>query len=119
MKIQRFISSAVAADGGTIVCRVALADGSEVDVGLDCRIPRPKKDRVLFIGGYPTLPSARLLARGSQEEKTIIEAVQIYLDEHCGFLRREALADTNPAELREEDRSDAMAVDFMRAILDR
>lgn len=119
MKIQRFISGAVAGDGGTIVCRVALADGGEVELGLDGRIPKLKKDRVLFIGAYPTQSAARSLARGSDEEKEVIDAVQAYLDEHCSYARREALAETNPADLREEDRSDAMAVDFMRAILDR
>src|SRR5687767_10958849 len=99
MKIERFISSAIATDGGTIMCRVALADGSEVDLGLDCRIPKLKKDRLLFVGAYPTQLGSHLLARGSKEEKEVIDAVQAYLDAHCSFLRREALADANPAEM--------------------
>ncbi len=101
------------------MCRVALAGGSELDLGLDGRIPKLKKDRTLFLGAYPTKPGSRSLARGSCEEKEVIDAVQRYLDERCSFLRREALADTSPAELGDEDRSDAIAVDFMRAILDR
>lgn len=101
------------------MCRVALADGSELNLGLDGRIPRLKSDRVLFVGTYPTQPGCQLLLRGSREEREVIDAVQSYLDERCSFLRREALAGTNPAELREEDRSDAIAVDFMGAILDR
>jgi len=99
--------------------RVLLDDGSELDLGLDARIPKQKKDRVLFTGAYPGRPGSSLLARGSKEEAKIIDAVQTYLDENVGFLRREALAAANPAQLKEEDRSDAIAVDFMTAILDR
>lgn len=83
MKIARFVLGAVAADGGTVVCRVALDDGSEMDLGVDARIPKQKKDRLVFVGaGYPTLPGARLLARWSHEESTIIEAVRTYADSH-------------------------------------
>ena len=101
------------------MCRVALADGSEADIGLDGRIPKVKKDRVLFVGPYPTKPASRSFPRGSAAEQEVIDAVQHYLDEHCGFLRREALAASNLATVREEDRSDAIAVFFMAAISDR
>ncbi len=84
IKIARFLSGAVAADGGTVTCRVVLADGSELDLGVDGRIPKQKKDRVLFIGaGYPTLPNARVISRGSKEENEVIDAVQAYVHEHA------------------------------------
>jgi len=35
MKIERFLSGAVAGDGGTISCRAVLHDGTVVDLGLD------------------------------------------------------------------------------------
>lgn len=119
MKIEHFISSAVAADGGTTVCRMRLSGGQEVWVGVDARIPKRKEDRLLFLGSYPTAPGSQILARGSVEEAELIYAVQDYLDARCGFLRREALANANLADLPEEDYSDAIAVDFMRIILDR
>jgi hypothetical protein len=79
MKISRFLMGAAAADGGTVVCRVALADGRELDVGVDGRIPKQKKDRVLFVGaGYPALPGARFFARGSAEEAEVIDAVRAF-----------------------------------------
>ncbi|MGC4072347.1 MAG: hypothetical protein QM760_07500 [Nibricoccus sp.] len=79
MKIARFTSGAIAADGGTVACRVILDDGSELDLGVDGRIPKTKKDRVVFVGaGYPTLPGARSFARGSREEKEVVEAVRAF-----------------------------------------
>ncbi len=119
MNIHRFIWSAVASDGGTTVCRVALSDGCEVEIGVDARIPKRKEDRLLFLGPYPTDPASRILARGSGQEKEVIDAIQEYLDVRCGFLRREALAGANLVDLPEEDHSDAIAVDMMRIILDR
>jgi hypothetical protein len=83
MKITRFLYCAAAADGGTIACRVTLDDGRELDIGLDGRIPKTKKDRVLFVGaGYPTEPEARILARDSKEEEEAIQAIQTYAAEH-------------------------------------
>lgn len=94
MKISRFISGAVAADGGTVSCRVVLEDGSQLDVGVDGRIPKQKKDRVVFVGaGYPTLAGARMLTRGSKEEMEVSEAVGEYAaaspnDEAAAMLAR-------------------------------
>lgn len=119
MRIERFLSSMIVADGGTVVCRALLADGSELELGLDARIPKQKSERVVFTGAYPGMPESRLLTRGSEEEKEVIDAVQRYLDERVGFLRREALAATNSTDIPEADRSDAIAVDLFTAILDR
>jgi len=84
MKIQRFLDGAVAADGGTIACRAVLEDGTVLELGLDGRIPRTKKQRQVFVGaGYPTLPGVRILARQSREEE-LIGAVKEYLDRSCG-----------------------------------
>jgi hypothetical protein len=91
MKIERFIDGAVAADGGTISCRVQLADGAVTDLGLDARIPKKKSDRLVFIGaGYPTLPGARILSRGSSEEQDVVAAIQDYLDQWCRALTERA-----------------------------
>jgi len=49
MKIERFLDGAIAADGGTIACRVALDDGTVLDLGLDSRIPKKKAERLVFI----------------------------------------------------------------------
>lgn len=120
MKIERFIDGAVAADGGTIACRAALDDGTVLELGLDARIPKTKAQRQVFIGaGYPTLPGARLLERGSGEEHDVIAAIQDYLDRTCGFLRREALMEAAPSTLDERDCGDLMAVILMRAISER
>ena len=120
MKIERFIDGAMAADGGTIACRVALDDGTVLDLGLDSRIPKKKAERLVFIGaGYPTLPGARMLPRGSREEQDVVAAVQDYLDRTCGFLRREALSEADPSTLSESDCADLLAVTLMRGILDR
>ena|SRR5205809_7629684 len=120
MIIHRFIDGAVAGDGGTISCRVALYDGTVLELGLDSRIPKKKAERLIFIGaGYPTLPGARLLPRGSREEQDVVAAVQDYLDRTCGFLRREALSAVDPSTLSESDCADLMAVTLMRGILDR
>lgn len=120
MKIERFLGGAVAGDGGTITCQVELDNGTLLDLGLDARIPKKKQDRLLFVGaGYPSLPGARVLARGAREETEVIAAIQDYLDRHCGFLRREALAQADPDMLDDRDCADLMAVILMRAILDR
>lgn len=120
MKIVRFIDGATAGDGGTISCRVQLADGVIIDLGLDSRIPKKKSDRLVFIGaGYPTLPGARILPRGSSEEQDIIAAIQDYLERTCGFMRREALTEADPSKLSASDCADLMAVTLMREILDR
>jgi len=120
MKIERFIGGAVAGDGGTISCRVALRDGTILDLGLDSRIPKTKAERLVFIGaGYPSLPGARLLQRGSREEQDVVAAVQDYLDRNCGFLRRGALSEAEPSTLSETDCADLMAMILLKGILDR
>jgi hypothetical protein len=120
MKIERFVGGAVAGDGGTIACQVVLDDGTLLDVGLDSRIPKKKSERLVFVGaGYPTLPGARHLPRGSDEEREIVAAIQDYLDRTCGFIRREALTEATPSTLSERDYADFMAVALMSGILDR
>ena len=80
MKIRRFVDSAVAADGGTMVCRVLLEHGSVLACGLDCRIPRTKAERTIFVGaGYPTEPGARTLDRNSVEERQFIDELHDYV----------------------------------------
>lgn len=119
MKIERFLGGAVAADGGTISCRIMLHDGSELDLGLDCRIPTVRADRKIFIGaGYPTLPGARVLSRDTPEELEVINAIQDYLDRSCGFIR-EALMEASASTLNERDCADYMAIMLMQAILER
>jgi hypothetical protein len=99
MKMRRLFDSAVAADGGTMVCRVLLDDGTVLACGLDCRIPRTKAERTIFVGaGYPAEPGARTLIRGSVEE-------QQFIDELHNYVRRTP--------------SDAEAENFLRYILDR
>jgi hypothetical protein len=98
-QVMHIIDSAGAADGGTMVCRVLLEDGSVLCCGLDCRIPRAKTDRTIFIGaGYPTEPGARTLIRNSVEEHR-------FIDELHEYARRTP--------------SDAEANNFLRYILDR
>ena len=99
MKIKRFLSAAVAGDGGTIVCRAELGDGALLDVGLDARIPKTKAERRIFVGaGYPTEPGANILERGSTAESEFIAALQEFLN---------------------RDKSDEMALALMKAIQDR
>lgn len=119
MNIKRFIDLGIAADGGTIVCRVELSDGTEISIGLDGRIPKLKKDRILFLGTYPTAPGCRSFPQGSMEEADLIASIERYLDTHCGLLQREALAEALPTDMTEPELSDWVAVAFMRAIMDR
>ena len=99
MKIRRFLESAIASDGGTMVCRVLLEDGSVLACGLDCRIPRTKAERTIFVGaGYPTEPGARALVRNGVEEQQFVGEVRDHV-------RRTP--------------SDAEADDFLRYVLDR
>jgi hypothetical protein len=91
----------ILADGGTTVSRAQLADGSEVWLGLDRRIPKLRKEHVLFVGAdYPTKPGARVLAKGSEEEAEVIAALQDYVARLPG-------------------REDSAAVDFLEALHDR
>lgn len=120
MKISKFLGGAIAADGGTISCRAVIEDGAIVELGLDARIPKTKAEREIFIGaGYPDLPGASLLLRDSSEEYEVIEAISDYLDRNCGFLRREALAESSAKLISEKDQSDYMAIVLLKAILDR
>jgi hypothetical protein len=99
MKLQRFIDGAIAADGGTSSYRVALIDGSVLECGLDARIPKTKAQRVIFVGaGYPTLPGARTLSRGSTDEQEFVTSLREFIG-------------------RAPD--DKLAADFLDAILDR
>jgi hypothetical protein len=76
-----------------------LEDGSVLTCGLDCRIPRAKAERTIFMGaGYPTEPGARMLTRNSVEEQQFIDGLHDYVRH-------------NP--------SDAEAEHFLRSILDR
>jgi hypothetical protein len=78
MKIDRFVSGAIATDGGSISCRAILDDGGVLDLGLDARIPRSKSERLIFVGaGGPGV--ARTIARHSTEEDEIISALREYL----------------------------------------
>lgn len=99
MKMRQFIDSVIARDGGTMVGRVLLDDGTVLACGLDCRIPRTKAERTIFVGAsYPTDPGARSLIRDSVEERQFMN------------------------ELRDHVRltsSDADANNFLKYILDR
>ena len=98
MKI-RSIDGAVASDGGTFGCRAVLSDDSVLPCGLDARIGRTKKERLIFVGaGYPTLPNARILPRDSAEELEFIGALQ-------EFVNREP--------------SDEFAAAFLNTVMDR
>ncbi len=120
MEIRRFIDGAVAGDRGTINCRVELMDGSVIDLGLDCRIPKKKSERRIFSGGgYPTDTKARTLELGGEEEAKVIGAITSYLERTCGFLRRESLDEADPQSLCERDMADRMALLLLKAILDR
>jgi hypothetical protein len=80
MKVQRFVDCAVAADGGTMVCHVLLEDGSVLACGLDCRTPRTKAERTIFVGaGYPTERGVRTLIRNSVEERRFIDELHDYV----------------------------------------
>jgi hypothetical protein len=81
MKIQQFIDGAISADGGTISCRAVLDDGSILECGLDARIPKTKKQRLIFVGAsYPTLPGARVLPRDCLEEQELIAAIRVFAE---------------------------------------
>ena len=120
MKISKFLDGAIAADGGTVSCRVALEDGTILEIGLDARIPKTKSEREMFIGvGYPSMTGASSLPRDSLEEREVIDAIRDYVDRNCGFLRREALLETSTKLTSEKDQSDHMATVLLAAILDR
>jgi hypothetical protein len=80
MEFQRFISDAVASDGGTISCRALLGDGTHMDCGLDRRLCSNDTGQRIFVGaGHPAAAGARMLQRGSAEELAFINALRQYL----------------------------------------
>ena len=72
MRINRFLDCSQVLDGGTTFWRVRLADGSEVELGIEGAIEVPPAKRRIILGG-------RRLPVGSAEEKKVIDAVRLYL----------------------------------------
>jgi hypothetical protein len=119
MEIEKFLDCAYAPDGGSIQFRVLLKSGSEIILGIDGSIPKDKSDQRIVIEDPTGLAGMRTFPRDSEEDAEIVAAVDDLVKRNCGFLRMEALHEAEYNELNEIDAADKMAVDFLRALLER
>ncbi len=116
---MRILNYALALDGGTQVVDLEIRSGEQISIGLDGRMDSPGGGKQLFIGPSPESPEARMLPVGSAEEREVILLLEKWLEATQGFLRREALMDADPATLKDQDRLDRLALEFLLAIQNR
>ena len=112
----RILDYALALDGGTQVITLEYNDGEQINIGLDGRMESPLSGKQLFIGISPEGTETKLLEIGGSEELEIITLLESWLDQTQGFLRREALMESDPAALKDQDLLDRMGLEFLMMI---
>lgn len=112
----KILNYALALDGGTQIITLENKDGEQISIGLDGRMESPLSGRQLFIGNSPDGPETILLEIGGAEELEVIALLESWLDQTQGFLRREALMETDPASLKGQDILDRMGLQFLSEI---
>jgi hypothetical protein len=115
----KILDYALALDGGTQVITLENNDGEQINIGLDGRMDSPLSGKQLFIGNSPDGPETKLLEIGGAEELEVIALLESWLDQTQGFLRREALMDSDPASLKGQDILDRMGLQFLLKIKQR
>ena len=113
---MKILDYALALDGGTQVITLENNDGEQINIGLDGRMDSPLSGKQLFIGNSPDGPETILLAMGGTEELEVIALLESWLDQTQGFLRREALMESDPASLKGQDILDKMGLEFLLKI---
>lgn len=117
--MMRIVDYAVAIDGGTQVVVLETASGERVAIGLDGRMNSPNSGKQIFIGTAPDGPDARLLPIGGPEEREVISLLEKWVDETQGFIRREALVESEQSELKGQDLLDRLALQFLLEVRNR
>jgi hypothetical protein len=115
----KILDYALALDGGTQVITLENNDGEQINIGLDGRMDSPLSGKQLFIGNSPDGPETKLLEIGGAQELEVIALLESWLDQSQGFLRREALAESDPASLKGQDILDRMGLQFLLEIKQR
>ena len=110
---MKILNYALALDGGTQIITLEIKDGEQINIGLDGRMESPLSGRQLFIGNSPDGPETILLEIGGAEELEVIALLESWLDQTQGFLRREALMESDPDSLKGQDILDRMGLQFL------
>ena len=116
---MRIRDYALALDGGTQIVVLETASGKQVTIGLDGRIDSPNSGKQLFVGAAPDSPDVRLLPVGGAEEREVIALLEKWVDETQGFIRREALMESDESTLEGQDLLDRLALQFLLEIRNR
>jgi len=116
---MKILNYALALDGGTEVITLENNEGEQINIGLDGRMESPLSGKQLFIGTSPDGSETKLLQIGGAEELEIISLLEKWLDQTQGFLRREALMETDPASLKGQDILDRMSLEFLLKVKQR
>ena len=116
---MKILDYALALDGGTQVITLENSKGEQISIGLDGRMESPLSGKQIFVGNSPDRPATKLLEIGGVEELEIISLLGKWLDHAQGFLRREALMESDPASLKGQDIPDRMAIELLLKIKQR
>lgn len=116
---MKILDYALALDGGTQVITLEINDGKPISIGLDGRMDSPLSGKQLFIGSSPDGPKTRLLEIGGAEELEVIALLEKWLDLTQGYLRREALMESDPESLQGQDILDRMGLEFLSTVKQR
>lgn len=116
---MRILDYALSLDGGTQIVVLETASGERLTIGLDGRMNSPNSGKQLFIGAAPDSPDAQLLPIGGTEEREVISLLERWVDETQGFLRREALMESEKSTLKGQDLLDRLALQFLLEVRNR
>ena len=116
---MKILDYALALDGGTQVITLENNEGEQISIGLDGRMDSPLSGKQLFPGNSPDGPEAKLLEIGGAEELEVITLLESWLDQTQGFLRREALMESDSASLNGQDILDREGLEFLLKINQR
>lgn len=116
---MKILDYALALDGGTQVITLENNDGEQINIGLDGRMDSSLSGKQLFIGNSPDDSETKLLEIGGSEEHEVITLLEEWLDQTQGFLRKEALMESDPASLKDQDILDRMGIQFILKIKQR
>ncbi len=116
---MKILDYALALDGGTQIITLEDNEGEQISIGLDGRMESPLSGKQLFLGNSPDGSETKLLEIGGTEEFEVISLLEKWQDQTQGFLRREALMESDLASLKGQDILDRMGLEFLLKIKQR